>query len=219
MSAADPGYADAMAVKNDRVLRFAERCPDRIIPYCTLSANQPRECFAELERCLGRGRCIGVKMHRYHQAAYTLKEAFLQPVFELLAEKKLVYMNHELGDLETIAWAAESYLDLVFISGHFSPPTNDLALHYKNVGVCTCAAMEPEALGREVHRLGRSDTMLFGSDFGLLSLSFGIGMLAYADIPEQDKRNLLGLNALRLLARSDCFDLSVMRRLRESWNC
>ena len=44
-----------------------------------------------------------------------------------------------------------------------------------------------------------------------LVLAFGIGALAYAGIPEQDKRNLLGLNAVKLLERTDWFQRSMLR--------
>ncbi|HUW30902.1 MAG TPA: hypothetical protein VM223_04765, partial [Planctomycetota bacterium] len=85
MSASNPGYSDDISTKNDYVFDFASRYPDRIIPYCTLSANTPERNVAELKRCLARGRCIGVKMHIYKQPAYTMRSGFLQPIFEILA--------------------------------------------------------------------------------------------------------------------------------------
>ena len=63
MSASNPGYANDLAAKNDVVFGFANAHPDRVLAYCTLSANCPERAAAELERCLGLGRCVGVKMH------------------------------------------------------------------------------------------------------------------------------------------------------------
>ena len=205
MAAANPGYADDIAVKNDIVLDFADAQPDRIIPYCTLSAHRPEGNLPELRRCLGRGRCIGVKMHRYEQPAYSLRSDFLQPVLEMLAERRGVYLNHEYPDLPALRWALEKYPDLTFIAGHMSPPINDLAGEHANLRDCTCAALLYQQVAQEVRRLGTSQTMLVGSDFSLFHLGFGIGMVAYADIPEADKRNILGLNALKLLRRTAWF--------------
>ena len=205
MSTSNPGYSDDIRTKNDYVLDFAQKYPDRIVPYCTLSANTPERNLEELKRCISRGRCIGVKMHVYRQPAYTMRSAFMRPILELLGEHRLVYINHSLGGREDLEWALQRYPDVTFMAGHFDPSINDLALQHANLRDCTCAALHYAAVEAEVKRLGRSDTMLVGSDFSLIQLGFGIGMVAYAEIPEQDKKNILGLNALRLLQRTRWF--------------
>jgi hypothetical protein len=44
--------------------------------------------------------------------------------------------------------------------------------------------------------------MLAGSDFGLFHLGFGIGMVAYTNLKEEAKRNIIGGNALSVLERT-----------------
>ena len=70
--------------------------------------------------------------------------------------------------------------------------------------------IDNKSFGNEVKRIG-SKTMLVGSDFGLFCLSFGIGMVAHADITESEKQDLLGLNALKMLERTGWFDRSMLR--------
>lgn len=205
ISASNPGYAGDVAAKNDIVFDLADRYPGRIVPWCTLSAHATAEARAELDRCLGLGPCIGVKMHRYRQPAYTLRSDFLQPVLERLDALKLVYINHEFVSLPDLEWACTRYPDVVFMAGHFSPRINDLTASQPNLVDCTCAAMHYRSVEREVRRIGTSRTMLVGSDFPLFHLGFGIGMVAYADLDEADKRAIVGLNALRLLRRTDWF--------------
>lgn len=213
MSASNPGYSADLRVKNDYVFDLAEAHPDRIIPYCTLSANTQSRNVTELNRCLARGRCIGVKMHHYGQPPYTCKSAFLQPILEILAGHHLVYINHSFEDLAALRWALEKYPDLTFMSGHFWPGARAL-MDYPNYVDCTCAANEFKSVEQEIARTGTSERLLVGSDFSLFTLSFGIGMIAYADMEEHHKRNILGINALHLLRRVAWFkDLKFRKRL------
>ncbi|HOS44140.1 MAG TPA: amidohydrolase family protein, partial [Armatimonadota bacterium] len=212
MSTSNPGYAADLRTKNDDVLGFAARYPDRIIPYCTLSAHTPERNLAELQRCLDHGRCIGVKMHVYRQPAYSLRSDFLQPVLERLNAHRLVYLNHTFTSVPDLEWALRRYPEITFIGGHFSPGWHDLAVRYPNMRGCTCAAMAPESITHEYARLGRSDVMLVGSDFSLFQLGFGLGMVAYADIPEAAKADILGGNAIRLMERTGWFTRGMIRK-------
>jgi len=211
MTASNPGYSGDIAEKNDFVFDFAERAPDRIIPYCVLSANTPERNVAELRRCLARGRCIGVKMHVYRQPEYTIRGDFLQPVFEILAEHKLVYMNHTFANLPDLDWALRRYPEVTFMGGHFAPDYYRPVLGYHNFKDCTCAAQQYDVVGREVRRAGGGH-LLVGSDFSLFQLGFGVGMIAYAEMPEADKEKIIGGNALKLLERTRWFSRSMIRK-------
>jgi predicted TIM-barrel fold metal-dependent hydrolase len=192
-----------LSAKNDLLLNFADEYPGRVLPYCTLSSNEPERVVPELERCLSEAPCIGVKMHRYDQRTYTVRSDFLQPVFEILDEERLVYLNHVFVSHEDLEWAAERYPNITFLSGHgVDAAVNDLACRYKNIKDCTCAAMSLDEVGKEIERIGRSDTMLVGSDFALFSLAFGIGMIAFAGLAEPQKRAIMGGNALEVLNHS-----------------
>jgi len=212
MTASNPGYSGDISEKNDFVFDFADKYPDRIIPYCVLSALTPERNVAELRRCLARGRCIGVKMHVYRQPPYTMRSDFLQPVFEILSEHKLVYMNHTFDNLPDLEWALQRYPDLVFIGGHFGPDYYRPVMDYPNFRDCTCAAQMYDIAGGEARWHGSSDRLLVGSDFSLFQLGFGIGMIAYTDMPEKDKEAILGGNALKLLERTAWFERSMIRK-------
>lgn len=202
VSAGEPGMAGDLRAKNDAVFAFAATYPDRVLPYCTLSANDPDGAAAELARCLSMGPCVGVKMHRYRQAPYTMDAEFLRPVFELLAEHRLVYLNHVFVDHDSLVCAARRYREVTFLSGHgVDTAINDLAVEHDNVRDCTCAALTPDEIGEEVKRLGRSDTMLVGSDFGLFNLGFGLGPVVFSTASQKQQRSIIGGNALSLFSR------------------
>lgn len=198
--ASEPGMAGGLADSNDEVFAFADAYPGRVLPYCTLSANDPDGAVEELSRCLTLGPCVGVKMHRYRQRPYTMMSRFLQPVFELLEADHLVYLNHQFVDHSALMEAAARYPTVTFLSGHgVDAAIGDLAAEYPNILDCTCAAQSPNEIGEEVARLGRSDTLLVGSDFGVFNLGFGIGPVAFSTAPEHAQRAIIGGNALRLL--------------------
>jgi len=214
MCASNPGFGGDLAAKNDLVFDLAQRFPHRILPYCTLSAHRPQQALPELKRCLDRGPCIGIKMHRYRQPPYTCRSHFLQPVLELLNDRRLVYLNHAFPDYPALEWAAAAYPQMTFLSGHADLSINQLACRIPNIRDCSCAASRPDLLEQIVQTVGRSDTLLIGSDFGLFQLAFGIGMLAYSRLPETDVANILGLNALALLRRVAWFqDLQFSKPL------
>ena len=52
-----------------------------------------------------------------------------------------------------------------------------------------------------VEKLG-ADRILFGTDFVWIGAPFQLGAIAYADISDEDKRKIFGLNALRLFGLS-----------------
>lgn len=213
MSASEPGFGAPMRDKNDTVLALAQAHPDRILPYCTLSANEPDRCLAELQRCLAYPRCIGVKMHRYEQPAYTLKSDVIQPILAILNERRLVYINHAFINLPDLEWALARYPNLTFINGHMAHHLMELAERFANLYVCSCAAMLPDEMAGVVRRAGGSEKLLVGSDFNLFCLAFGPGMLAYSNMKEEDKLNILGRNALRILERQEWWSPALLDRI------
>ena len=212
--ASGAGWADAVDEQNDRVFRFAGNFPDRILPYCTLSSLDPDGALAELERRLEGGPCIGVKLHRGRQPAYTLRDDWLQPVFERLDELGLVHMNHDLGDRRDLAWVLDRYPNMQVLSGHgIYRDIDDMAMARPNLMECTCAAQSYGEVEREVLRLERADTLVVGSDFTIFHIGFGIGMVAYARISETDKLAIIGGNAIDMIEHAGLADAVSLGRL------
>jgi len=212
-SAAQPGHGGDIALANDRVISFVNAAPDRVMGYCTLSANRPAGNLDELKRCYDAGLRLGVKMHRYGQPNYAITDAFLDPMFEFLSERRLIYMNHTLGNLDTIRKAAERWPKVTFMSGHGNAAIAGLARSIGNVRANVCAMIYYRDIARLVEAHG-SESLLLGSDFNLFHPGFGIGPVAYAEIAEHDKRNILGLNAVEVMKRMGWYENDPPPRLR-----
>ncbi len=203
-AASEPGYGGDISLANDRVIEFVKVVPNRIMGYCTLSANRPGQNLDELKRSYEAGLRLGVKMHRYNQPAYAITDSFLDSVFEFLNEKRLIYINHSLGSLETIREAAERWPGITFMNGHGSIEIAGLARSVPNVRSNVCAMIYYGSIAQLVEAHG-SQNLLLGSDFNLFYPGFGIGPVAYARIAEEDKLNILGLNAIKVLRRMEWY--------------
>ena len=203
-STSEPGYGGDLSLANDRVIAFVKAAPDRVMGYCTLSANRPERNLDELERCYDAGLRLGVKMHRYKQPEYEITDPLLEPVFEFLSERRLIYLNHTLGSLDVIRTAAERWPGVTFMNGHGSIEVAGLAHSVLNVRANTCAMIYYRDIAQLVEAHG-SQNLLLGSDFNLFQPGFGIGPVAYAQIAEEDKRNILGLNAIEIVKRMEWY--------------
>ena len=86
----EPDRHPGFRAGNDRTLAFAERAPDRLIPFVRLDlAEDP---IGEAERCLDRG-ARGIKLHPRAQK-FLLTDERLDPVFALAAERNVPILIH-----------------------------------------------------------------------------------------------------------------------------
>jgi hypothetical protein len=139
-------------------------------------------------------------MHRYSQPAYTLAEKFLEPIFEFLNERRLIYLNHTLGPLDELRAIAQRFPGIAFMNGHGDKEHAQLGLEVGNVFANVCAMRQHNEVTDLVRRFGAKH-LLLGSDFGLFQAGFGIGPVAFAEISEEEKLDVLGRNALGILKR------------------
>ena len=198
------GCAGSLARANDEVLRVVRALPGRALGYAVLSSTRPERNLDELRRCYDLGLRCGVKMHRYDQPPYRLTDAFLGPVFEFLGERRLIYLNHDLGPVDDLITVARRYPGVSFINGHGSAVHARLGMAYANIYANSCAMNWHRSVEDVVAECG-SGHLTLGSDFSLMQLGFGLGQIAYAEITEADKRAILGGNAMRIFEGMEWF--------------
>jgi len=203
-SATAIGGAGSLSRANDEVLRLVRALPGRALGYCVLSATRPERNLDELGRCYDLGLRCGVKMHRYDQRDYRITDAFLGPVCAFLSERRLIYINHMLGTTKDIDTLARRYPDVTLVNGHGGLPHAQLGRELPNVYANSCSMMAHRSVEELVAECGAAHLTL-GSDFSLFHLGWGVGPIAYAEIPEADKRAILGGNVMKILGRMTWF--------------
>lgn len=126
-------------------------------------------------------------------------------------ENRMFVLHHSWGPPATIDRLAERYPKITMIMGHSIEWQRGLDSYAPvvrrrpNVFPSTTNTRHPGSLEAMVRAFG-PEKLLMGSDFVLHTVEFSIGNLAFARIPEQTKRDILGLNMQRLLKEAGYWD-------------
>jgi uncharacterized protein len=190
---------------NDQVIDAVRRYPRRIFGYMAADAGYPEKVTPELERCLAAGlRGVKIYSHSIH-AGFNYNDRRFKPIFEFADAQALPLLAHtfsveELGHMEQ---HFNAYPHVRFIMAHTAScgaaPYVRLARTYENVYIETCLSICPRGLFETLVAEGVSDKVLWGTDEFFMDASQQLGRLVFAQIPEADKRKMLGENAARVL--------------------
>ena len=194
--------------QNDQVLAALEHWGERAFGFAYLNPHFVDESLAELERCVARGPMVGVKLWVARRCA----DEQIDPIVRRATELKALVFQHtwwkatgnEAGESTPadLAALAARHPNATLICGHtggdwergirairpFGNVFADLAGSDPTAGMTEMAVRELEA-----------QRVLFGSDAPGRSFASQLAKVIGADVPERDKRLILGENLKRLL--------------------
>jgi len=163
--------------------------------------ESPRQVRAVLEKVYASG-WRGIKL--WDPRAPEPLNWLYETVLGFAHEHRMIVLHHSWGPPEVIDRLAERYPNIRMLTGHaldsesafdaYSP----VFRRRPNVLVTMTNNRQPGLLEAMVRAFGDSKVVM-GSDFVLHSVEFSIGNIAYARLPEQAKRNILGVNMQRVL--------------------
>ncbi len=184
---------------NDTVADAVRRYPDRFIGFTLLNPHRGRdEMLRELERCSKMG-LRGIKLIPYYQG-YPQEGALLEVPCQWAHERRQIILNHSWGAADHLAGLLEKFPDACYINGHMTAAYADLMRRHDNLYICSCPLIPPRACEEAVEAFG-ADRLLFGSDLQDLPIAWGLGPIAFARIPVEQKRRILGGNLCAILER------------------
>jgi uncharacterized protein len=198
---------------NDFLLEMWHRMPNRMIPFMSLNPNDtPENIRKELNRMYTAGvHCI--KLINAYQANYPGDGPNLMAVYEFAEEHKMLVINHAWTDSE-IRKIAERFKGVEFIFAHYGGGFQDAVMRaFPNVNANIWNYGRMGWLDKGIKKLGAKRFML-GSDGFLNSLSVGIGPIIFANVSDEDKRLMLGLNIARLLDKVGALPEGIKTRLQ-----
>ena len=190
----------------------ARQFPDRFTPLTLLRGDKPADWPAMIDDGIANG-AKGLKLICVYQDV-TESSVDWTPAFERVRHHNPVVLNHNWDSPERLQYWAEQFPEITFIIGHAYHGYGGVVASLPNVYMSTCASFvtPPYASITELWQTMPAEKILFGSDCQDLDMCLSIGSIAYAQkIPENDKRKILGGNALQLMNKLG-WDTEVQRR-------
>lgn len=198
---------DTVRESNDMVWEALE-LHDRYIGFCYLNPSYLHDSLHEIDRCIADGPFRGIKLW----VAMHADQPNLDPICERAAQLNVPVLQHTwmkiTGNLphestpHHLASLARRHPDVNFILGHSG---GNWELGYRIVA--DVPNVYPEVTGADPEMgqtelgvaLCGADRMVYGSDAPGRSFASQIAKVRGADIPEEDKRKILGGNMQRIL--------------------
>jgi predicted TIM-barrel fold metal-dependent hydrolase len=198
-------------VGNDVLIDLVRRVPDRLIGFLSVNPNDSTSnVVAELQRVERRGiRCI--KLLNSYQQNYPGDGPSLMEVYRFAADHRMLILNHHWpGDV--LLRIADQFPTVDFIMGHYGGGAYDLLTARPNIHANIWGLSGLGFLERAVQTIG-PDKFMFGSDAFMNPMSVGLGLVLFADISDDARRRMLGLNLATLLDKAG----ALPDNIRETW--
>ena len=190
---------------NDELMAMLRAYPDRLMGYVILFPSSASDVAAEMKRCLAGGftglKVENVNGHSYVNPAY-------EGAFALANERRLPILLHTWGGVQNefaeIRELTRRYPDSPFLLAHAGAVGSAeryiaLAHERANIYLDLALSASPPGLVEQLVAGVGSGRVTFGSDCYFLSLTYSIGKVFGAQIPDEDKLNILARNARRIL--------------------
>jgi predicted TIM-barrel fold metal-dependent hydrolase len=195
---------------NDFLLAVWRQVPERLIPFMGINPNDTQaNIIGELDRMVGAGvRCI--KLINAYQNNYPGDGPNLMALYAYAARHKLLVFNHAWSEAEIRRIAAE-FPETDFIFGHYWGGYQDTIMQtFANVYTNIWSYGPMGWLERGIRQVGAHKFMM-GSDGFLNAPSVGIGPVVFANISDDEKRQILGQTTAHLLDKVGALPASMRR--------
>jgi predicted TIM-barrel fold metal-dependent hydrolase len=208
----NPFHGDARR-GNDLVAGYVARYPDRFIGVGYVTPRYPQEALLELARCFDELGMRFLKIYPDYLGRPVDDPAYL-PIFEWANSRGIVIMSHSFfheGSDNTLTAPnrfvplADRFPRVRWVLGHAGNAragqvqSVEAAKACPNIFLESCTSMGEHGTIEFLVEGAGDDRVLYGSDMPLMDARFQVGRIVTADISNESKRKVLGLNAIKLL--------------------
>ena len=197
---------------NDLVAAFVSKHPDRFIGVAYVTPRHPDEAIAELPRAFDE---LGMRFLKLYPdyLGRPIDDPSYDPIFEWADSRGIVVMSHssnvpggsELTHPARFVGLATRFPGVRWVLAHSGNARQgqeqavQAARECPNVFLETCTSFGEHGTIEFLVEGAGADRVLYGSDMPLMDARFQVGRIVTADISDDAKRKVLGLNAIKLL--------------------
>ena len=204
---------------NDYLLESAARYRGRLVPFCSVNPAWGEDALIEIDRCDALGaRGVG-ELHPDTQGFKLGDRSLMDPFLDCLKSRSMVLLTHSsepVGHVypgkgtvtpDVLMEFIERYPDVAIVCSHWGGglpfyslmPEVKRALSNTYFDSAASPFLYRASIYSLVSKAARPGSILFGSDFPLLRPERLMRHIRSADISEEEKAQILGGNAQRLL--------------------
>lgn len=199
-------------LSNNTAARFVDLHPDRFIGVGFVTPHYPNETIPELERCFSELDMKSLKIYPNYFGS-TVDDPAYDPIYEWCDEREIVIMSHssftsdsdQLTHPERFIGLAERFPGIRWVLAHSGNSMKGQIAAVKaaksapNIYLETATSFGEHGTIEFLVDGAGPDRVLYGSDMPLLDARAMVGRIVTADLPDETKRKVLGLNAAKLL--------------------
>jgi len=195
---------------NSEIREAMKQHPDKIYGYYVVNPHYDHDLERDLAEFDGVEGYVGFKLlPDYHK--YPLTGEKFRRIYEFANERGLLLLSHTWGHSlynppQMIAELAREYENIQFLLGHSAPGETDYAIQLakteSNVYLELCDTGRLNGMVRKMVREASSEKVLFGTDFPWYDPHYMLGSVLFSGIGDEDIRNIIHDNAVRLLGNS-----------------
>ncbi len=209
---------------NDETATFVARNPDRFMGVAFVTPYYPEEAIDELERAFDVLGMVFLKLY----PSYVFKpidDEVYAPILDWCNKRSVIVKCHTQYDTSSLRSAgsntyteptdpsrfiglAQLYPNIRWVLAHAGNSREgqlravEAAKSSRNIYLETCTSLADHGTIERLVEGAGADRVLYGSDMPLMDARMQIGRIATANISNEAKRRVLGLNAMELLGIS-----------------
>jgi predicted TIM-barrel fold metal-dependent hydrolase len=207
LGAIEASEADDFLAGLETSAQTVRKYPSRFRSYLVLHPHLFEISHSQLPRLLDPDSpFVGFKLHgAFHQ--YPADGPKYKAAFEFAHQHSLPVLFHVAGtgrDWESIGAIADEYPRMNLILAHMGPGEDALPTLLKerpNLFVDTCLSTGRHRLIERLAAKVGAEKLLFATDATFDSVVAQLAKIAFTDLPERDKKLILGANARRIFGR------------------
>lgn len=187
---------------NEMAIEAHERYPDIFFPYLVAKPNYPED----MGKVIDQADTHNIRQFKIHDdgngMAYDHRNYF--PLYEYANSVSGVILAHTYGALHVrpIMGVAKQFTSLKLLLGHSGIIDEEIyalaVRSYPNVFLETCNSWAWYGLIERLVKNAGAERICFGTDMPFMSPDQQIGRILGAKITDDEKRQILGLNSLRI---------------------